>query len=562
MGTWLRRWAERAPDRVAFGAWDADGRLHTVTYGQARAAVDRLSQGLLDRGLGAYRPVMLLAEKSVAQALLSLAAMQVGIPVSAVSPAYSRHPEARERLRFCIATIRPGLVLVDDRAAYAAALALLPPSTEIVAEAELAAIGRAPATVDAAFAAVDPDAPAKILFTSGSTGNPKPVVNTHRMMCSNAQAQAQLFPFLAARPPVVVDWQPWHHCGGSSHNFHAALSNGGSYYMDAGKPTTEAAFAPTLHALRSISPTLHFNVPLGYERLATHLERDPALARMFFAELDCLVYSAASMPASLWRQLEQLSAGQRGLSVPMVSSYGMTEMAPLHTSLHWHEGAPGRIGLPIPGSMVKLVPVDGRLELRAKGPNVTLGYFGLPALTEAAFDAEGWFRSGDAVCLVDPDDPARGLSYEGRLGDQFKLRSGTWVQVNQLRTAVLAAIAPYAEDVLVVGEGRSELGVLVIGNLPACRALLGQEGLTTEQLAADPVFRGRIAAGLAAYNAANPASSRRIARALPILDAPSLARGETTDKGHINQMLAVRNRPHLVARLFDAGAPDVLVMPP
>lgn len=562
IGTWLRRWAERAPDRVALGAWDCEGQLETITYGQARVMVDWLSQALLDRGLGASRPVALLSEKSIPYALLTLAALQVGIPVSPISPAYSLRPEARDRLRFCVETVQPGLVLVDDMLAFAPALAILPPDTEIVTDAELASIGRLPVSVDASFAAVNADMPAKILFTSGSTGVPKPVVNTHRMMCSNAQAQAQLFPFLSARPPIVVDWQPWHHCGGSNHNFHATLCHGGSYYIDHGKPTTAEAFAPTIHALRSISPTLHFNVPLGYERLAFHLDRDPTLARRFFAELDCMVYSAASMPSTLWARLERLSTDHCGKRVAMVSSYGMTEMGPLHTSLHWHESAPGRIGLPIPGSMVKLVPVDGRLELRAKGPNVTPGYHGLPTLTAEAFDEQGWYRSGDAVCLVDPDNPARGLSYEGRLTDQFKLLSGTWVQVNQVRTNVIAATAPYVEDVLVVGEGRSELGLLVIANMPACRVLLDRPDLTRQQLSGDPLFRDRLRQGLNAYNICNPSSSRRITRALPILDTPSIESGEMTDKGHINQLRAVRNRPDQVAWLFDASAPDVLVLTP
>ncbi len=551
VGDWLRRGAAAAPGRVCLAAWDGDGRLRTVSYAETRAACDRLSQALLDRGLGQARPVAILTEKSIPHALLTLAAMQVGIPVSAISPAYSRLAEARSRLDACLAVLRPGLLLVDGAGAW--------PGAEAVTEQGLDAIGREARDVDAAFDAVDPDAPAKILFTSGSTGEPKAVVNTHRMMCSNAAAQAQLFPFLRHRPPVVVDWQPWHHCGGSSHNFHAALANGGSYYIDHGKPTNAAAFAPTLHALRSVSPTLHFNVPLGYDRLASHLERDPALAASFFAELDCMVYSAAAMPPPLWAELERLSEAARGSRVPMVSSYGMTEMAPLHTSLHWHEGAPGLIGLPIPGSAVKLVPVDGgKLELRAKGPNITPGYFRAPALTEAAFDEEGWYRSGDAVRMVDPADPARGLAFDGRLTDQFKLLSGTWVPLGELRTAIVAACAPVVDDVLVVGEGRPEVGVLVIPKLEACRALSGCPGLTLAEAVALPALAARLRAGLAAHNAANPASSRRIGRAMAIDDVPSLAAGETTDKGHINQALAVRRRARLVARLYDDAEPAML----
>ncbi len=560
IGCWVRRWAEAAPDRVALAEWSAAGELRTLSYAEFRRKVDRLSQALLDRGLGVARPVALLSEKSIPHALLTIAALQVGIPVSPISPAYSLRAEARARLKFCLQAVSPGLILVEDRSAYAAALALAPSDVEVLTDAELEGIGVAPVSVDAAFAGVDPDEPAKILFTSGSTGDPKPVINTHRMMCSNAQAQAQLFPFLTARPPVVVDWQPWHHCGGGNHNYHAALRNGGGYYIDRGKPTTAEAFAPTLRALSTISPTLHFNVPLGYERLTLHLERDPALAEAFFAELDCIVYSAASMPGALWDRLERLSARHRGVGVPMVSSYGMTEMAPLHTSLHWHEGAPGMIGLPIPGSEVKLAPVEGRLELRAKGPNITPGYHGAPDLTKAAFDEQGWYRSGDAVRFADPEDPTRGLMFDGRLTDQYKLLSGAWVQVNRVRIDLLTATAPFVEDVLVVGEGRSELGLLVIANLPSCRAMLQRPDLTLEALCVDPVFLGMLRAGLEAYNLANPASSRRIARALAIADAPSLGKGETTDKGHINQSLAIRNRAALVSRLYEADGRDVMVL--
>ncbi|MGH7073675.1 MAG: AMP-binding protein [Stellaceae bacterium] len=561
VGAWLRRWSKHAPDRVMLAEWDAEGTLHPISYAEARIACDRLSQGLLDRGLGPDRPVVMLSEKSVAQALLTLAALQVGIPVCPISPAYSLRPEARGRLAFCLAKTHPGLVLVDDGVAYADALNLLPGGVEIVFDTTgptrpatwFTDLGTPPRDVDAAFDAVDPDAPAKILFTSGSTGDPKPVINTQRMMCSNARAQALLFPFLTQRPPVVVDWQPWHHCGGSSHNFHAAFANGGSYYMDRGKPTTDAAYAPTLAALRAVSPTLHFGVPAGYSRLAFHLERDAGLCRAFFSRLDCLFYSAASMPPPLWDKLESLSEAVRGTRVPMVSSYGMTEMAPLHTSLHWHEGRPGMIGLPIPGSMVKLVPVDGKLELRAKGPNVTPGYYDAPALTQEAFDADGWYRSGDAVRFVDPSDPSRGLVFEGRLAEQFKLLTGTWVQVGRLRTDIVAATTPLLQDVLVAGEGHSELGLLVIPNLVACREMFGAD-LSLHDIAELPDFAERLRLALSVYNETNTASSRRIGRVMILENVPTLGSGEATDKGTINQRLAIQRRASLIDALYDEGA--------
>lgn len=570
VGAWLRRWSEEAPDRRFLGEWNEAGALVAITYGEARARCDRLSQALLDRGCGADRPLAILSEKSLSHALLTLAALQVGIPVAPVSPAYSLRPEARERLAFCLDRLTPGLVLVEDGPPFDAALALLPEDVGVVhvtgpatsrRSTPFGDLGCEPRDVDAAFAAVDPDAAAKILFTSGSTGHPKPVINTHRMMCANATAQAQLLPFLKDRPPVVVDWQPWHHCGGSSHNFHAVLAQGGTYYIDAGKPTTPAAFAPTLAALRAVSPTLHFNVPQGYAMLAFHLDRDPELRRSFFADLDALIYSAAAMPLTVWRDLERLSSLERVARVPMLSSYGMTEMAPLHTSLHWHENGPGLIGLPVPGSAVKLVPSQGKLELRAKGPNVTPGYFRDPELTAAAFDEDGWYRSGDAVRLVDPDDPARGLLFEGRLTEEFKLLTGAWVPVGQVRTAVIDAAAPYVQDVLVVGEGQPELGLIAFPNLAACREDLGRPELTLEDAAASPVLADKVTERLARYNAAHTASSRRIGRILLTADLPSLARGETTDKGYINQRLAVSRRASLVQALY-AGDPPVIRLSP
>ena len=570
VGEWLRRWAAEAPDRVAIGEWDAAGRPCTLTYGALRERCDRVARALLSRNFARGQSVALLAEKSLAQAVLTLAAMQCGITVCPVSPAYSLLPEASGRLQFCLRTIAPALVLVDGGEVFANAVSLLSDDVEVVFE-RTAPPNRPDATpfadllrhqpdaeVEAAFDAVDADAPAKVLFTSGSTGHPKPVINTQRMMCSNACAQAQVFPFLERHPPVVVDWQPWHHCGGGSHNFHAVLRNGGSYYIDRGKPTGSAAFQPTLDALRQISPTLHFNVPFGYHRLALHLAQDAGLRRTFFARLNCMVVSGAAMPASLWSELDRLSSSERGPSVPIVSSYGMTEMAPLHTSMHWPGGHADMIGLPIPGSVVKLVPVAGKLELRAKGPNVTPGYYGAPALTESAFDEGGWYRSGDAVCLVDPARPELGLRLEGRLTEQFKLQTGTWVRVGDLRTAVVSATSPLLSDVLITGEGRTEVGVLAILDLTSCRGLFGMQGATLSELAGVAVLRQQLRDRLGAFNAQNPASSRRIARALLIDDVPTLATGETTDKGHINQKLALQRRARLVEQLFDDCDADVL----
>jgi len=570
VGEWVRRGAAKFPDRIALGEWDSSQELHTLNYLQLRYQCDRVAQALLNFGLSIERPVVLLSEKSLSNAVLTLAAMQCGIPVCPISPAYSLRIEARDRLVACLQKMTPGLVFVEDGDAFSDAIALLPDDVYVVykrnppggrpnaIDFENLLLNDAGSAVDASFHAVNPDAPAKILFTSGSTGEPKAVINTQRMMCSNARAHSQLFPFLEARIPVVVDWQPWHHCGGSSHNFHTVLLANGSYYMDRGKPNTGDAFAPTLHALRQISPTLQFNVPLGYDMLVRHMRRDSVLRKNFFAKLDCIIYSGAAMPTMLWDELERLSELERGVRVPMVSSYGMTEMAPLHTSLHWHEGRPGLIGLPIPGSIVKLVPVDDKLELRAKGPNITPGYFRSTALTAESFDSDGWFKSGDAVRLVNSAMPNLGLQLEGRLTDQFKLQSGTWVRVGDLRTAIVSATSPLLAEVLIAGEGRIEVGVLAVPNLSVCRELFAMPNASLSQLIALPQLRQQLKELLSAFNIMNAASSRRIARALLIDDVPSLAVGETTDKGHVNQKLAVQRRSRFVERLYDDSAMEVL----
>jgi feruloyl-CoA synthase len=568
IGDWLRRWASATPESVFLGEWSIEGHLSTLTYAQAKVACDRISQALLDRKLSAERPVMILSEKSTAHALLTLAALQVGIPVAPVSPTYSRRAEARDRLKACLKITTPGLVLVEDGYEFADAVSCIGPDAEILTvaggvkgrEATLFSdllSPRATSAVEAAFAAVDPDAPAKILFTSGSSGVPKPVINTHRMMCSNTAAQRQLYPFLGTRPPVVVDWQPWHHCGGANFNFHAALLSGGSYYIDAGKPTTPEAFAPTLRALRTISPTIHFNVPQGYAMLVAHLERDKSLRQSFFKELDCLIYSAAPMPLEVWQSLENLAVGERGERVPMVSCYGMTELAPMHTALHWHEHRPGLIGLPIPGSEVRLVPCHGRYELLARGPNVTPGYFRAPDLTAKAFDDDGWYITGDRVRFADDTDPSRGLVFEGRLTEEFKLRTGTFVQVGAIRVDLISS-SPLIEDALIVGEGESVVGALLLLNLEHAQILFQNPDLTLEDLVGMPEVRAELLAGLERYNARNQTSSRRIAVAMPILDVPSLEKGETTDKGYINQRHAVASRAHLVAELFDPSNSSAL----
>jgi feruloyl-CoA synthase len=574
LGELLRHWASEAPERT-FLAERSGGGWRRVSYTAALAAVERIASALLERGLGPERPVLLLSDNGVDHALLQLAALHVGVPAVPISPAYSLLAEDHGQLRYILELVRPGLVFAggcDGGERFARALATvaatLPAGTvEIVTGAPPAAADRHP-DLAARAAAVGPDTIAKILFTSGSTGRPKGVINTQRMLGSNQQAIAQGWPFLESRPPVIVDWLPWSHTFGGNHNFNLVLRNGGTLYVDGGKPAP-GLIETTVENLRAIPSTLYFNVPRGFDMLIPFLERDRDLRDTFFRDLDALFYAAAALPQPLWEKLEALSVAATGRRVAMLSAWGSTETAPCATQIHFHMERAGVIGLPVPGCEIKLAPVDGKLEIRVKGPNVTPGYWRQPELGGEMFDEEGFLRTGDAARLADPDDPARGIVFDGRLAENFKLMSGTWVHVGELRLALLAAGAPLVQDVVVTGHDRPEIGLLVFPNPEGCRALCmnadtgTDSGLPLAELIRRPEVRAHLAAALAAHNAANAANSRRVARALLVAEPPSIAAGEITDKGYVNQRAVLAHRAALVARLHAAGSsadPDV-VMP-
>jgi feruloyl-CoA synthase len=563
LGELLHRWAGEAPERIFLAERNGTG-WRRVSYAAALAAVERIASALLARGLGPERPLLLLSDNGVDHALLQLAALHVGIPAVPISPAYSLLAEDHGQLRYILELVRPGLVFAGDGERYARALATVAATlpAEIVTGAPPAAADRHP-DLAARAAAVGPDTIAKILFTSGSTGRPKGVINTQRMLGSNQQAIAQGWPFLAARPPVIVDWLPWSHTFGGNHNFNLVLRNGGTLYIDGGKPAP-GLIETTVENLRAIPSTLHFNVPRGFDMLIPFLERDPDLRDTFFRDLDALFYAAAALPQHLWEKLEALSVAATGRRVALLSAWGSTETAPCATQIHFPIERAGVIGLPVPGCEIKLAPVDGKLEIRVKGPNVTPGYWRQPELGGEMFDAEGFLKTGDAARLADPDDPSHGIVFDGRLAENFKLTSGTWVHVGELRLALLAAGAPLVQDVVVTGHDREEIGLLVFPNPEGCRALCADtdsDALPLAELIRRPAVRAHLAAALTAHNAANTASSRRIARALLVAEPPSIAAGEITDKGYVNQRAVLAHRATLVARLHAAASnsdPDVV----
>ena len=543
VGEWLNHWAARAPDH-AFLADRSGDAWRRVTYAQALDAVRRIGQSLLDRGLGPQQPVAILSDNSVDHALLSLGAMHVGVPVAPISPAYSLMSKDFAKLKYIFELVRPGLVWTSDPAKFAPALdaagATATPLDELLSPTPTA-------RVDAAFAAVGPDTTAKILFTSGSTGTPKGVVNTQRMLCANQQMLAQVWPFLEDRKPVIVDWLPWNHTFGGNFCFNLILRNGGTLYVDGGKPMP-GLIETTARNLREVSPSLYFNVPRGFDLLMPLLESDAALRRNFFRDLDMVFYAAAALPQNLWERLETLALQERGGELAMLSAWGSTETAPCATAVHFHIERAGVIGLPIPGCELKLVPSAGKLEVRLKGPNVTPGYYKRPELTRDAFDDEGYYRIGDALRLADGSEPARGLLFDGRVAEDFKLLTGTWVHAGAVRVKFIAAANPVVQDAVITGHDRDEVGALVFLNPAAVK-----------DLAPDAV-RAKIAGALRAL-AAEGGSSTHPTRALITTDPPSIDANEITDKGYINQRAVLQQRAGLVERLYATPLPADVITP-
>ena len=573
LGQLLLHWAERDPQRVAFAERDGDG-WRELTYGQAAARAWAVGQALLDRGLGPERPVMILSGNSVDHAALVLGALIAGVPVAPVSVPYSTMSRDFGKLRRIAGLLRPGLVYCEQAAPFAGAIAGLAGTPAAGAEvvcgdasagqldatpfSALTATTPAAAVRDAA-AAVGPDHVAKVLFTSGSTGVPKGVPTTHRMLCASQQQLAQVWPFTAETPPVLVDWLPWSHTFGGSNNFNLVLKRGGALYIDPGRPLP-GAIAETVRSLRSVSPTIFYNVPAGFGALLPYLEDDDALAESFFRRLQVIFYAAASLPQELWERLEAVSTRVLGQRVVMQSAWGATETAPMATIAHWPLERAGNIGVPAPGVEIKMVPSGAKEELRVRGPNVMAGYLHEPELTAQVFDDDGFYRIGDAGRLADPDDPTRGIVFDGRIAEDFKLSSGTWVHVGGVRIAAVGAGSPLIRDAVVTGHDADWVGLLVWLDEPAARRVAGLPDATAEELACAEAVRAHLTRTLREHNAAAEGSSGRISRVLVLTEPPSIDGGEITDKGYINQRTTLERRADQVTRLHAADPDDGVVV--
>ena len=584
----LARWAAERPAHTWLAQRKgADRQWQRVSYSQAQQTVDSLTQGLLglqrSRPLAPHstpgsapdptssRPLVILSGNSIEHALLTLAAMQAGMPVVPISPAYSLMSQDHAKLKYLIALVQPAVLMVQDAAQFERALQALDLTQTTVVHVDRAApnipsiafagLAATPATADvaAAVSRITPDTVGKLLFTSGSTGSPKAVINTQKMMCANVAMGSQVRRHPPGHEAVFLDWMPWNHTMGGNALFNALLNEGGTLYIDDGRPTP-TQFDETLRNLREVSPTYYANVPAGYAALAAALEKDDALCTRFFKNLGLMAYGGARLPDDLYLRMQALAVRTTGQRIVFYTGWGATETGPTSTGTYWDTERVGLIGLPFPGVELKLVPAGPKYELRLRGINVTPGYFGQPELTRAMFDDEGFYCIGDAGTLVDPADPAQGLIFAGRVAEEFKLTTGTFVQVGDLRTDAIAAASPVLLDALVSGQDLPFVGLLAWPNLAACRQLLQQPEATLEQVVQHPAVLACVRAGLAAHNAsAGGASSRRIERLLLLVEPPSIDGNELTDKGYINQRAGLARRSAWVNRLY-AEPPDAEVL--
>ena len=558
----LHHWAKAEPNRIFMAERDTSGLWRQISYAQLLASSRHVASALLARGLSADKPIVILSGNSIDHALLAFGALYAGIPFCPVSPAYSLISKDYGKLGFVMKLLTPGLVFADDATKFAEALsANVPAEVEIAASRgdvpgrKLTKLGDLLATpehpgLDAAHDAIGPDTIAKFLLTSGSTGNPKAVINTQRMICANQVMLRETLAFLKDEPPVIVDWLPWNHTFGGNHNIGLTLYNGGSMYLDAGKPMP-GGIEETVRNLREISPTVYFNVPKGYESLLPYLRDDKALRAKFFHRLHAMFFSGAALSPYVWNSLDQLAVQETGFRVPVLTGLGATETAPFFMSVRPATSRSGHVGLPVSGNEAKLVPDNGKLEVRARGPNVTPGYWRQPELTAATFDEEGFYKFGDAIKPVVSGDFSAGFDFDGRIAEDFKLASGTWVSVGPLRGRLIAACAPLVRDVVVAGINRDEVSALVILDLDGCRVV--NPALAPDDLAAaasDPLIRDAFRERLAKFLAASTGSSNRITRAILIDTALSIDRGEVTDKGSINQRAVLDHRGRLIEELY------------
>jgi feruloyl-CoA synthase len=566
----LIHWAATEPDHTLAAKRHQGGDWRRISFREALQSARCIAQGLIDLKLSADRPVAILSDNDLEQLLLSLGCMLAGVPFAPISAAYSTVSQDYGKLRHILGLLTPGLVFASSASGFGKAITATVGSDVTVVLTSGQIEGRKTvsfadllatvptAQVDEAHAKVGPDTIAKFLFTSGSTKLPKGVINTQRMICANQQQILQCFPGLGQVKPVLIDWLPWNHTFGGNHNVGLTVYNGGTLYIDEGKPTP-ALIGETLRNLREIAPTVYFNVPKGFEEIANALEADTALRDRFFSRVNMLFFAGAGLSQPVWDKLDKVAEQACGERIRMLTGLGMTETAPFAICANGPEVKSGYIGLPAPGMELKLVPNAGKVEVRYRGPNVTPGYWRAPEQTAESFDDEGFYCSGDALKFIDPARPNLGFAFDGRIAEDFKLDTGTFVSVGPLRARVIAAGDPCVQDVVVAGINRGEIGILIFPRLDSCRALAGlPAGAPTLDVLNAPPVVAFFQTLVNQMHAAGTGSATRVARALVLVDPPSIDRGEITDKGSINQRMVLQHRDALVEHLY-AGGDGVLL---
>jgi feruloyl-CoA synthase len=554
----LDYWAAHAPDRVFLAERGSNGAWRTASYARMRASARSVAQALLDRPLSADRPIAILSGNNIEHAALGLGAMYAGIPFAPISPAYSLVSADFGKLRSIFEILTPGLVFVSSAAPFRKALeALLPPEAELVVSGDPAGLRATPfsalettaatSAVDKAHAAVGPDTIAKFLFTSGSTGTPKGVINTQRMLCSNQEMIRTMLPFVDEDPPILCDWLPWNHTFAGNHDFGLVLYNGGSYYIDDGRPAAGAVEA-TIRNLADVQPNIYLNVPRGFEMVLPFLRERREFRDRFFEKLRIMYYAGAGLSQPVWDELQELAVESSGQRILMYTGLGSTETGPAAMFPYWEEDRAGHVGLPGPGVELKLVRTDQKFEARLRSPSVTPGYWRQPELTRAVFDDEGFYCLGDALLFADPSDPGKGFIFDGRIAEDFKLATGTWVSVGPLRARFLAHCAPYLRDIVFAGHDGPYVAALIFPNVEACRALA--PGGSDQEVVRSEQVRAKFTKLLQELCETSTGSSNRVVRALLMETPPSIDAHEVTDKGSFNQRAVLSNRASLVEELY------------
>jgi feruloyl-CoA synthase len=565
----LDHWALQAPDRVFLAGREKNGQWRTATYAQMRASARNVAQALLDRPLSAERPVAILSGNDLEHAALGLGAMYAGIPFAPISPAYSLVSSDFGKLRLIFDILTPGLVFVCEGAPFRKAIEkVLPSDAELVISGDPGGLRATPFSmlenraateaVDRAHAAVGPDTIAKFLFTSGSTGTPKAVINTQRMLCSNQEMVRTMLPFVADDPPVLCDWLPWNHTFAGNHDFGLVLYNGGSYYIDDGRPVAGAIEA-TIRNLHDVQPNIYLSVPRGFEMILPYLRDRQEFRDRFFQRLRLMYYAGAGLSQPVWDELQELAVESCGERILMFTGLGSTETGPSAMFPYWEEDRAGHVGLPAPGVELKLVKAGEKTEARLRSPSITPGYWRQPELTRTVFDEEGFYCLGDALLFVDPADPGKGFIFDGRIAEDFKLATGTWVSVGPLRAKFLSHCAPYLRDVVFAGHDGDYVAALIFPNVEACRTLV--PGGSDAEVVRNERVRARFMKLLHELAQTSTGSSNRVMRAMLMEDPPSIDQHEVTDKGSFNQRAVLKNREALVEELYapDPGARVIVI---